>query len=105
MHSCGDLIGRIDGDEFMIVLPNCDKSVAEKRMKEAQQYLQEMEAPAEGITMNFSYSIVEAGEVDAADDRTRINSLIVATEKRLREAKAHVAKDKNAVPEEIHISA
>lgn len=90
----GDLIGRVGGDEFLVVLPNCDKDVADARMREAQQYLQKMEAPAEGISMNFCYGIAEVSEVDTLDCSLLVDKLLAIAEERLREAKKRFAKEK-----------
>lgn len=82
-----DLVGRITGDEFLVLLPNCSSSTARMRMMEARNYLARLQGLPEGLKPTFSYGIAESSEITRPDGGSAIQLLRTAQQRMRRNKK------------------
>ncbi|MDL2210302.1 EAL domain-containing protein [Desulfovibrio sp. OttesenSCG-928-O18] len=80
-----DIIGRVSGDEFIVLMPGCGKGVAKLRMMQAQYSLAQVKVLRCGKAVSFRFGIAENTELPYADNATYYSELLGLAEKRMQE--------------------
>lgn len=89
-----DTIGRIGGDEFIVVMPRCDRSVALERIYQAQKHLQDSTIAGCDIRPSFSYGIADNLELSYSGNMSNLRELISLADERMRiNKKLYVKKE------------
>lgn len=82
-----DIIGRIGGDEFVVLFPECERKVAHRRMENARNTLRREH------DMTFSYGVAEVKELASCDSEQAEALLTLADERMRAHKKAHAPKE------------
>ena len=87
-HRAGDILARIGGDEFAILLINCDAAAAELIAASVCQGMRELELVEQGQPLRVTASIGIATETPAAPELVDIKAFISCADSALYAAKA-----------------
>ncbi|MDL2291199.1 EAL domain-containing protein [Desulfovibrio sp. OttesenSCG-928-F20] len=64
-----DLVGRISGDEFMVLFPRCTKGVAKVRMIESRNYFAQSRVLPGEEKLSFSFGVADSTEYAGEDTK------------------------------------
>ncbi|MGD9559663.1 MAG: GGDEF domain-containing protein [Oscillospiraceae bacterium] len=87
-----DILGRVGGDEFIVLFPRCSKAVAARRLGQALNHLRTSSFPPAGEGFSFSFGLAEKSEVSAADTPQLCTVLIDLADKRMQANKARAGR-------------
>ena len=91
VHRC-DVIGRLLGDDFIILMPGCARGLAKVRMVQARNALAEIKLLPEPETLSFSFGVTDSAELSYAENAAYYGKLLAMAERRMLEQRHHEAR-------------
>ena len=82
-----DIVGRLGGDDFLVILPNCPKSMAKVRMMQARNYLAQADLLPGGQSIAFSHGLADSTEIPSGCVTACMEGLLSTAEQRMLESK------------------
>ncbi|MGL4209098.1 MAG: GGDEF domain-containing protein, partial [Candidatus Adiutrix sp.] len=83
-----DLIGRIGGDELVVLFPGCKKNIAQTRLGQARNFLIKFGNLAQrGPGAPFHFGLVENSELFYVDNDEYLDKMLGTAFKRMQQAK------------------
>lgn len=83
-----DIIGRLQGDSFVVALPGCDKKMAEQRIWQGREKLGQLKLIGSTESFSFTFGLAENTELpDEGAEEKYIRGLLALAEQRMRENK------------------
>ena len=86
-----DILGRLGGDEFLVVFPKCTKEHAEESLSRALLQLSRESLLPRAETISFVYGVAENTELPFVDADALLNKILDLADERLGERKNQLA--------------
>lgn len=82
-----DSIGRMLSDDFIVLMPGCDKALARIRMLQANRVLGRIYKLPDSRPVSFNFGIVDSGDITFGDDATDCTQMLKLAEARMLQHK------------------
>ncbi len=82
-----DIIGKMHGDMFVVVLPGCNRHLAERRIRRGQEKLIQLKASESSENFSFCFGIVENTELKFIESEEYVLKLLSIAKQRMWENK------------------